>query len=91
MTRLRWVSCSGKLNVASLGYRPVESGCRSSNGAPVYIVEAPHNNAVHPGKASEDVEGMHLLNLFAIVIIYEKKKKRCVHCIWWSGKEYQGV
>jgi hypothetical protein len=84
MTRLRWVASSGKLNVASLGYRPVESGCKSLNGAPLYIVEAPHNEAVHPGKASEDVEGMHLLNLFAIVI--KSEKKRCVHCIRWSGK-----
>jgi len=56
MSRLRWVQFSGKLNVASLGLHPVEGG-RDSDGTPLYVVEAPHNDAVHPGKASEKVEG----------------------------------
>jgi hypothetical protein len=57
MSRLRWVPCTGKINVASLGLRPVEGG-KDSDGTPLYIVEAPHKNAVHPGKASENKEGM---------------------------------
>lgn len=57
MSRLRWVPFSGKLNVSSLGYRPVEGG-RDSDGTLLYVVEAPHNDAVHPGKASENEEGM---------------------------------
>lgn len=57
MSRLHWVSFSGRLNVASLGYRPVEGG-RDTDGTPLYVVEAPHNGAVHPGRASEKEEGM---------------------------------
>ena len=57
MSRLRWVPFSGKLNVSSLGCRPVEGG-RDSDGTLLYVVEAPHNDAVHPGKASENEEGM---------------------------------
>jgi len=56
MSRLRWVPFSGKINVASLGYRPVEGG-RASDGSLLYVVEAPHNDAVHPGTASEHKEG----------------------------------
>jgi hypothetical protein len=54
MNQLRWVSYSGQLNVENLGYTPVETGCRSANGKPLYIAEAPYNDAVHPGKTSED-------------------------------------
>lgn len=57
MAYLRWVPCSGKINVASLGLRPVEGG-RDSHGTPLYIAEAPYKDAVHPGRASEDKEGM---------------------------------
>jgi len=59
MSRLRWVPFSGKLHVASLGLQPVEGG-RDTDGTPLYIVEAPHNDAVHPGKASENVEGAYI-------------------------------
>ena len=58
MSRLRWVPYSGKLNVASLGYRPVEGG-RDSDGSLLYVVEAPYKGAVHPGKASESWDGMN--------------------------------
>ena len=57
MSRLCWVPSSGKLNVASLGYRPVQGG-RASDGTLLYVVEAPHGDAVHPGKACESKEGM---------------------------------
>lgn len=56
MSRLRWVPCSGKINVAGLGLRPVEGG-RAPDGSPLYVVEAPHNDAVHPGYASENKDG----------------------------------
>jgi hypothetical protein len=57
MSRLRWVPCSGKINAANLGYRPVEGG-RDADGNLLFVVEAPHNDAVHPGCASESKEGM---------------------------------
>jgi hypothetical protein len=56
MSRLRWVPASDKINVASLNYRPVETG-GSVNGKPLYIAEAPYKDAVHPGKVSEDEKG----------------------------------
>ena len=56
MNRLKWVPVSGRINVASLGYRPVEAG-RENDGTPLYIVEAPHKDAVHPGKTSEKLDG----------------------------------
>ncbi|KAF8964773.1 hypothetical protein BDZ97DRAFT_1814411 [Flammula alnicola] len=56
MNRLRWVPTSGRLNVANLGYRPVEGG-RENDGTRLYIAEAPHKDAVHPGKASEKLDG----------------------------------
>lgn len=56
MNGLRWVDASGRLNVSSLGFRPVEGG-READGTPLYIAEAPHNGAVHPGKASEKLDG----------------------------------
>ena len=60
MNRLRWVPACGKLNVASLGYHAVEGG-QENDGSRLYIAEAPYNNVVHPGKASEHLEGMWLL------------------------------
>ena len=57
MNRLRWVPAYGNLNVASLGYYAVEGG-QENNGSRLYIAEATYNNAVHPGKASEHLEGM---------------------------------
>ncbi|KAG7446459.1 carbohydrate-binding module family 12 protein [Guyanagaster necrorhizus] len=56
MRGLRWVDASGRLNVASLGASPVEGG-HESDGTPLYIAEAPHKGAVHPGKASAKLDG----------------------------------
>lgn len=58
MSRLQWVPSSGRINVQSLGYRPVDGG-NDSNG-PLYVVEAPHKNAVHPGKAGEKLDGAYI-------------------------------
>ncbi|KAI9569716.1 carbohydrate-binding module family 12 protein [Boletus coccyginus] len=49
---VKWVSCSGKLNVEGLRARPVEGG-REPDGSVIYIAQAPYHGAVHPGKASE--------------------------------------
>ena len=56
MNRLRWVPVSGRLNVASLGYRPIDGG-RESGGARLYVAQAPHKEVVHPGKACENWDG----------------------------------
>lgn len=53
---LRWVSQSGKLNISSLGYKPVDGG-RDVDGTPLFIAKAPHNGADHPGKCSEKLKG----------------------------------
>ncbi|KAF5370685.1 hypothetical protein D9758_002081 [Tetrapyrgos nigripes] len=66
---LRWVDASGQLNVNALNARPVEGG-RDKNGTPLYIVCAPHNGFVHPGKASEKLDGAY--------IPYDGHEK-CVH------------
>ncbi|KAJ7668411.1 carbohydrate-binding module family 12 protein [Mycena polygramma] len=58
MNGLRWVDASGHLNVSSLGYKPVEGG-HEDDGTPLYIAEAPHHGAVHPGKASEKLDGAY--------------------------------
>ncbi|KAJ7078890.1 carbohydrate-binding module family 12 protein [Mycena belliarum] len=59
MNGLRWVDASGRLHVGSLGYRPVEGG-READGTPLYIAEAHHKGAVHPGKASEKLDGAYI-------------------------------
>jgi len=59
MNGLRWVDANGRLNVASLGYQPVEGG-REPDGTLLYIAEAPHNGAVHPGKASPNLDGAYI-------------------------------
>ncbi|KAJ7675116.1 hypothetical protein B0H17DRAFT_1161714 [Mycena rosella] len=56
---LRWVDASGRLDVSGLGFRPVEGG-READGTPLYIAEAPHKGAVHPGKASEKLDGAYI-------------------------------
>lgn len=56
MNGLQWVSARGRLNVDNLGLRPVEGG-RDKDGTPLFIAEAPHNGAVHPGIASAKQEG----------------------------------
>ncbi|KAF8170224.1 carbohydrate-binding module family 12 protein [Mycena galopus ATCC 62051] len=59
MRGLRWVDAHGRLNVASLGYTPVEGG-KENDGTLLYIAEAPHKGAVHPGKASEKLDGAYI-------------------------------
>lgn len=49
---IRWVPCSGQINLEALRARPVEGG-REPDGAPIYIAQAPYHGAVHPGKACE--------------------------------------
>ncbi|KAH0827930.1 hypothetical protein J3R83DRAFT_3563 [Lanmaoa asiatica] len=49
---VKWVPCSGQFNIQALRARPVEGG-REPNGTPIYIAQAPHRGAVHPGKACE--------------------------------------
>ena len=49
---VRWVPCSGQFNLQALRARPVEGG-REPDGTPIYIAQAPHHDAVHPGKACE--------------------------------------
>jgi len=49
---VKWVHVSGELDIKNLGARPVEGG-REPNGEPQYIIQAPYNGAVHPGKACE--------------------------------------
>jgi len=67
MKALHWVATRGRLNVASLGHRPVEGG-REKDGTPVYVVRAPYKDAEHPGKTSEKLDGApkisRLLNLW---------------------------
>ncbi|KAF8899503.1 carbohydrate-binding module family 12 protein [Gymnopilus junonius] len=59
MNRLKWVPVTGRINVASLGYRPVTAG-QENDGTPLYIVEAPYKDAVHPGKTSEKLDGAYI-------------------------------
>jgi len=56
---LHWANASGKLNVASLGRRPVEGG-NEKDGTSVYIARAPYKGAEHPGKASEKLDGAYI-------------------------------
>ncbi|KAI6134605.1 carbohydrate-binding module family 12 protein [Pisolithus thermaeus] len=50
---VRWVPVTGQFDVRKLGgARPVEGG-REPDGTPQYIAQAPHQKAVHPGKACE--------------------------------------
>ena len=55
MNRLRWVSASGRLNVANLGYRPVVGG-HERDGTLLYIACATYKDATHPGKVSEELD-----------------------------------
>ena len=57
MNRLCWIQFSGELNPATLGHRLVEGGY-DADGSPLYVAEAPHKDAVHPGKASPKFKGM---------------------------------
>jgi hypothetical protein len=59
MSRLRWVPSSGRLNLSNLGYRPVQAG-QENDGTPIFIAEAPHKDAVHPGKVSEKMDGAYI-------------------------------
>jgi hypothetical protein len=49
---VKWVPCSGQLNVNGLRAQPVEGG-REPDGTPIYIAQAPYHGGVHPGKACE--------------------------------------
>jgi hypothetical protein len=49
---VKWVPCSGQLNLQALRATPVEGG-REPDGSPQYIAQAPYHDAVHPGKAAE--------------------------------------
>jgi hypothetical protein len=59
MYGLRWEPCYGRLNLKALGYKPVEGG-NENDGTPLYIVKAPYNGFVHPGKTSEKLDGTAL-------------------------------
>jgi len=48
---IRWEDTS-RFSVQSLGGRPVEGG-READGTPLFIVQAPYKDGVHPGKTSE--------------------------------------
>jgi hypothetical protein len=56
MNALRWVDACGKLDVNSLGYKPVEGG-RDRDGTPLYIAKASYKGANHPGKCSSKLNG----------------------------------
>ncbi|KZT67294.1 carbohydrate-binding module family 12 protein [Daedalea quercina L-15889] len=53
---LRWVDARGRLNVQSLGARPVEGG-REKDGTPLFVARVQHDNNVIPGKVSEKLDG----------------------------------
>jgi len=57
--RLKWVSASGRLNIADLGLRPVEGG-REKDGTPLYIAHAPYKGATQPGKVSQKLDGAYI-------------------------------
>ncbi|KAJ4000040.1 carbohydrate-binding module family 12 protein [Lentinula boryana] len=59
MHGLQWVPASGHLNVENLGLRPVEGG-RDKDGTPLYVAQAPHKGAVHPGIASPKHDGAYI-------------------------------
>ncbi|CAL1707879.1 unnamed protein product [Somion occarium] len=52
---VRWVDFHGRLDLARLGARPVEGG-REAKGTPLFIAQAHHKNAIHPGKISEKLD-----------------------------------
>ncbi|KDQ57662.1 carbohydrate-binding module family 12 protein [Jaapia argillacea MUCL 33604] len=56
---VRWVQAAGKINVASLGARPVEGG-KEDNGEPLYIAQAPYKGNVVVGKASAVLDGAYV-------------------------------
>lgn len=56
MQGLKWVQTGNTLNVESLGARPVEGGYEN-DGTKLYVVRAYHKGAMHPGKASEKLDG----------------------------------
>jgi hypothetical protein len=49
---VRWIESSGSINTDMFrNVEPVEGG-READGTPLYVVQAPYNGALHPGKAS---------------------------------------
>jgi len=59
MRGLKWVPTRGKLNVHSLGARPVDGG-KENDGTPLYVAKALHKGVEHPGKASEKLDGAYI-------------------------------
>ncbi|PPR05943.1 hypothetical protein CVT24_006668 [Panaeolus cyanescens] len=57
--RLRWVPYSGKFSLASLGAQPIEGG-REANGTRIYVVQAFHKGAVHPGKVGDGWDSAYI-------------------------------
>ena len=49
---VRWVPVHGRLNLSTLGAKPVEGG-KEFSGEPQYIAQAPYRGAVHQGKVCE--------------------------------------
>ena len=57
---VRWVRTSGKLDVSSLGARPVEGG-HEDNGSPLYIARGRTKKGnLYPGKASSVLKGAYV-------------------------------
>lgn len=59
MRGLRWVQAHGRLDLRNLGAKPVEGG-RENDGTHLYIAQAPHKGATHPGKASDKLDGAYI-------------------------------
>ncbi|KAF9241652.1 carbohydrate-binding module family 12 protein [Melanogaster broomeanus] len=53
---VRWVSCSGQLNLQGLRATTVEGG-KEPDGTPQYVGQAPYHGAVVPGKVCESFGG----------------------------------
>ncbi|KAJ3483283.1 hypothetical protein NLI96_g6428 [Meripilus lineatus] len=52
---VRWVDGHGRLNLQSLGARPVEGGYEA-NGTPLFIAQASIKGSIQPGKISEKLD-----------------------------------
>jgi hypothetical protein len=59
MNQLKWVRTRGKLDLNSLGAKPVEGG-NENDGSPLFIAKAHHKGADHPGKASDRFKGAYI-------------------------------
>lgn len=71
---VRWVDGHGRLNLQSLGARPVEGGYEA-NGTPLFIAQASIKGSIQPGKISEKLDRTffdHVYPSFVDVFISEK-------------------